>query len=53
MEYVSPGVGRRETPEMLSAKHSERISGEFKDPREPYETPEAKAKKKVKIPSYH
>ncbi len=46
-EYIKPDMGYRESEEMLSVRHSQKISAEFKDPREPYKPPEAKAKKKT------
>ena len=46
MEFKSSGVGRKLSPEMLSIRHSKEFSEQFKDPREPYQTPEAKKKAK-------
>lgn len=47
MEYERPAMGYRESDEMASAANARRISKGFKDPREPYEPPEVKAKKKA------
>ena len=44
MEYMKPGMGYRESDEMLSVRHSQKISATFMDPRDPYKSPEEKKK---------